>query len=116
MYEKREWGEYKILDYQVQSDGENSLTKELVIKTGKSLSYQIHRHRSEIWTIVKGEGQFLLDEVVRNVHRGDTVFIPQGSKHSIRALTELHIIEVQVGNELVESDIERYPYNWENNN
>lgn len=112
MYEKREWGEYKILDYQVQPDGENSLTKELVIWEKKYLSYQIHQHRSEIWTIVKGEGEFLLDGVLKKVHRGDTAFIPQGSKHSIRALTELHIIEVQVGDELDESDIERFPYNW----
>lgn len=112
MYEKREWGEYKVLDYQVQSDGENSLTKELIIWAGKYLSYQRHQRRAEIWTVVKGEGEFLLDDLIRRVHRGDTMFIPRGSKHSIRALSKLHIIEVQVGDELVESDIERFPYTW----
>ena len=114
MYEKREWGEYKVLDYQVQIDGENSLTKELVIWAGKYLSYQRHQRRAEIWTIVKGEGEFLLDDTTRTVQRGDSLFIPKGSKHSIKALSELHIIEVQVGDELVESDIERFPYAWDN--
>lgn len=113
MYEKREWGEYKVLDYQVQADGENSLTKEMIIWPGKSLSYQKHFRRSEIWTVVKGEGEFLLDEEIRKVKRGDSVYIKPESKHSIRAVTELHIIEVQVGDELVEDDIIRFPYTWD---
>lgn len=113
MFEKREWGEYKVLDYQVQADGENSLTKEMIIRPDKHLSYQKHYNRSEIWTIVKGEGEFLLDDVTTKVERGDSIYIKQGQKHSIRALTELHIIEVQIGDELIEDDIERFPYNWD---
>ena len=29
MYEKRAWGEYQVLDYRIQADGKNSLTKHL---------------------------------------------------------------------------------------
>ena len=113
MYEKREWGEYKVLDYRVQEDGENSLTKELVIKPGKSLSYQQHFRRSEIWSVIKGEGELLLNGETKKVMRGDSVYIKEGAKHSIRALTELHIIEVQIGDELAESDIMRFDYEWQ---
>ena len=48
MYEKRVWGEYTVLDYRVQSDGHNSLTKHLIIKPGQHISYQRHNNRSEI--------------------------------------------------------------------
>ena len=42
MFEKRLWGEYKVLDYESRENGENSLTKELVVQPGKSISYQKH--------------------------------------------------------------------------
>ncbi len=112
MYEERLWGEYKVLDYQVDANGENSLTKELIIHAGKHLSYQSHSSRSEIWTVANGEGEFLLNGEIRRVSRGDSMHIREGEKHAIRAITELRIIEVQIGHELVEEDIVRYPYTW----
>lgn len=33
-------------------------------------------------------------------------------KHAVKAVTELHIIEVQVGDELTEDDIERLEWDW----
>ena len=50
---------------------------------------------------------------MRPVARGETAYIKPGVKHSIRAKTELHIIEVQVGDELTEEDIERMDWNWD---
>ena len=113
MYEKRVWGEYTILDYRLQNDGNNSLTKHLIIKPGQHISYQRHKHRSEIWTFTDGSGKLILDGVVREVKRGDTVHIQSGMKHAIKADTELHIIEVQIGDELTEDDIERLDWNWQ---
>ena len=55
MYEKRVWGEYKVLDYRIQADGKNSLTKHLIIRTGQHISYQRHAHRAEICTIIYGD-------------------------------------------------------------
>jgi len=112
MYEKRIWGEYKVLDYTNQPGGENSLTKHLIIKPGQHLSYQLHEHRSEIWTFVSGRGRLILDDKVREVSRGDHAYISPGVKHSVEALEgeELHIIEVQIGSELVEDDIERFDW------
>lgn len=105
MYEERRWGEYKVLDNVTYVDGISSLTKHLFIKAGKCISYQIHHIRDEIWTIVDGTGDLLIDGHVRNVRRGDVAYITKGQKHAIRAITDLHFVEVQIGEELVESDV-----------
>jgi len=113
MFEERRWGEYKVLDYVAYSDGKSSLTKSLHIKAGKSISYQSHAIRDEIWTIVDGTGDLLIDGHVRNVRRGDVAYITKGQKHAIYATTDLRMIEVQIGVELIEEDIEHYDWKWE---
>jgi mannose-1-phosphate guanylyltransferase len=112
MYEERRWGEYKVLDYTTYGDESLSLTKHMFIRAGKEISYQSHQIRDEIWTIVDGSGYLLLDGHVRNVRRGDVAYITRGMKHAIKASTDLHFIEVQIGRELTESDIERFEWNW----
>lgn len=113
MYERRVWGEYRVLDYKTQSDGQNTLTKELILTTGQHISYQRHKHRTEIWTFTEGEGELITDGTVRKVGRGDVAVIPAGMKHAIKADKELHIVEVQIGDELTEDDIERLEWKWE---
>ena len=113
MYEHRGWGEYKVLDYKLHEDGNNSLVKELLIKPGQHISYQRHQHRTEIWTVTEGEGELILDGAVRPVGRSDVVVIRPGTKHAIKSIAELHIIEVQVGDELTEDDIERLDWDWD---
>ena len=125
MTEKRVWGEYEVIDYRSSSnrntdgnirddssDSNQSLTKHLLIKAGKHISYQRHYHRTETWVVIEGEGEAILDGEKRAVHRGDTVVVPLGTKHGIKADTDLHIIEVQVGDELTEEDIERLDWDW----
>lgn len=112
MYEERRWGAYTVLDDTEYADGSHSLTKSITIRPGRHISYQIHRHRSEVWTFVEGEGIFVLDGEVRRVKAGDAVVIPVGHLHAIKAVTELTFIEVQSGHPLVEEDIERFDYNW----
>lgn len=114
MYERRGWGEYKVLDFKLHEDGQNSLTKELVISPGQHISYQRHNHRTEIWTFTEGIGELVLDNVVREVRRGDVAIIKPMMKHAIKGITELHIIEVQIGEELTEEDIERFEWDWNN--
>ena len=114
MYEERRWGSYRVLDSTTYSDGCMSLTKVLQIKSGRYISYQIHNNREEVWTVVDGEGVVVLDGERRNVSRGDVVVINQGQKHAIKATTDLQIVEVQMGSSLVEEDIERFDWDWEN--
>ena len=112
MYEQRNWGEYKVLDYKKHGDNRNSLVKELIIEKGKHISYQRHKHRTEIWTFTEGNGELIIDGIFTKVTRGDVVVINAGTKHAIKGLSELHIIEVQIGEELTEDDIERLDWNW----
>lgn len=107
MYEKRQWGEYKVLDCKTHDDGDNSLVKEIIISPGKHISYQYHLHRTEMWTFTEGEGELTIDGVTRKVTRGDSVVIPPMVKHMVKGITELHFIEIQIGDELVEEDIVR---------
>ena len=113
MFEERRWGTYRVLDDACYADGSHSLTKSITLHPGKYISYQIHHHRTEVWTFVEGEGLFVLDGEVRHVKAGDTVIIPVEHYHSIRALTELTFIEVQMGNPLIEEDIERFDWDWD---
>lgn len=113
MYEERRWGWYQVLDFMRNKDGEEVLTKKLVIHAGKNLSYQFHQNRRENWMIVSGEGVFVLNGKFIHVKPGDVLHISQGAKHAVKAVTDLTIIEVQIGGELVEEDIVRLRMSWE---
>ena len=112
LYEERRWGEYKVIDQQTFDSGYSQLTKQIVLKPGKYISYQVHSHRDEVWTIVDGVGDFVLNGKVIPVKAGDVLNIKAGQKHAIRANNRLTFIEVQFGTDLVESDIERFEWFW----
>lgn len=112
MYEERRWGEYKVIDYIEFPDGFCALTKQLTLRPGKSISYQRHNCRSEVWTFINGEGLLVIDGEMRRVGRGDVVNIAKGQLHALKAVTPLTFIEVQSGANLVEEDIERFDWEW----
>lgn len=112
MYERRNWGDYRVIYEQSHPNGTNSLVKELIIDAGHHISYQSHKQRTEIWTITQGEGELILDGQIQKVSQGDSITITVGAKHSIKAKTEIHIIEVQIGETLEEDDIERFDWIW----
>lgn len=112
MFEERRWGWYHVLDYQKLGEKREVLTKKLHIHAGKNLSYQYHRKRSEVWVIVSGEGEFVLDDQLRLVGPGDVLQIPVGAKHGIKAIKDIDIIEVQMGSKLEEEDIIRLFMSW----
>lgn len=66
-----------------------------------------------MWTLTQGHGELILDDHVRRVKRGDVVAITPGIIHAIKGITELHLIEVQLGDELTEDDVERLDWNWD---
>ena len=113
MYEQRQWGEYRVLDSSAYPDGSEAITKELIIKKNSQISYQRHEHRSEVWTVVSGFGEIVIDGEVRRISIGDVVHIPPNIMHGVRAFEELYLIEVQLGSPLVEEDIIREGLYWE---
>jgi mannose-1-phosphate guanylyltransferase len=114
MYEERRWGWYRVLDFSKYEDGREILTRRIHLKEGKSLSYQLHNKRSEVWTIINGHGEIIIEGELKELKSGDIVNIPSGYKHALRALADMEFIEVQNGIELSEDDIMRYPLEWSN--
>jgi mannose-6-phosphate isomerase len=102
---ERPWGRYDILD-----TGPGYQVKRITVKPEQRLSYQSHEQRSEIWVIVSGAGQVVLDDEVLPVAAGSQVQIPVRAKHRMENLGSepLVFIEVQRGGYLGEDDIVRY--------
>ena len=102
----RPWGHYRVLNEEKNS----YKLKKLTLNEGKSISYQMHHHRSEHWVIVKGVAQITIDEKLMIANRGESIFVKVGQKHGIKNVGEglLEIIEVQMGDYLEEDDIIRF--------
>ena len=112
MYEEMIWGDYRVTDYVEYTDKTRSLTKHMFIQGGRYIGYQAHSKRDEIWTIVDGTGEVIVDGHSRNVRRGDVVYLTAGQRHALRALNDVHLIEVQIGRTLEEDDIEQFEWTW----
>tara|TARA_B110000003_G_scaffold230775_1_gene233072 strand:+ start:1067 stop:1411 length:345 start_codon:yes stop_codon:yes gene_type:complete len=102
--EERPWGKFEILIEDV-----GCKVKRIIVKPGGRLSYQYHHKRSEVWTIVSGTATITLDESIKDYEYGDTVLIPQGTKHRVENQFDnnLVFIEVQHGSYFGEDDIIR---------
>ena len=105
----RKWGSYRKLD----SNGHWAV-KELTFTQGKSLSDQRHFERSEHWHVVAGKILMELESKDGTVsvvvlHAGDSIDIPHYTWHKATCIgkTDSKVIEVWMGNNLSESDIER---------
>jgi mannose-6-phosphate isomerase-like protein (cupin superfamily) len=101
---QRPWGWFETL-----ATGPGYLVKRLRITAGQRISLQRHRQRSEHWVVVTGEGVMEADGGSITACPGATLFVPLGGLHRASAgATDLEIIEVQLGEELREDDIERF--------
>lgn len=112
MYEERRWGRYRVLDYAVYPDGREGLTKRIFVAAGKNWSYHYHHFRDEVWTVVSGRGEAVVDGRRFAVSAGDVVTIPKASRHSLRAEEDTELIEVQTGTQLFEDDVVRLELDW----
>ncbi|WP_308638444.1 sugar phosphate nucleotidyltransferase [Paenibacillus silvisoli] len=106
-YEERRWGWVRILDDQIYEDNRCVCTKRVGIRTGENLSYRMHTYREEVWTIVKGEGEFIQNGNYMKVKAGNILHIPTKTLHTLKAASDIEMIVVQSGlsyeeNQLVE--------------
>ncbi|WP_251555089.1 sugar phosphate nucleotidyltransferase [Neobacillus muris] len=113
MYEERIWGWSRVLDYAKYDDGNEMVTKRICIHGGKNSSYHYHNLRDEVWTIVRGEGELVLDDYITRVKAGDIIHLPAGKKHGIKGLTELEFIEVQTGVGISDQDFIPLYFEWD---
>ena len=102
-YAEKSWGEYRVLE--VDRD---SLTAQIVIRAGAAMSYHSHQHRNEVWTITAGTGSVIVDGMERKVSPGEVIAVSAGCRHTIRAETEMRLIEVQLGREISAYDKQKF--------
>ncbi len=101
----RPWGTYTVVE-----EGPGFKIKRVVVKPGRALSLQMHRHRSEHWVVVSGVAQVINGERELRVEVNESTFIPAGNKHRLSnpGTGDLVIVEVQTGARLDEDDIVRF--------
>jgi len=95
MFAEKSWGSFRVLDIQ-----DNSMMIRVTLNPGHSMNYHYHMRRDEVWTVISGKGIVTLEGTKINVGPGDVIKMPKESKHKVEAITELKIIEVQIGKDI----------------
>jgi len=111
--EKRLWGEF----YEFYSN-ETLKIKELIVSPKQGMSFQRHFHRNEIWFVSEGScivNHSEFGESEKKEHKLSTEDIFQVKKNEWHQIINPNneickIIEIQYGEEVKESDIERLYY------
>lgn len=98
-YADKSWGSYQII-----SVGKNNLIAKAFVKAGHCMSYHSHQHRDEVWTILSGTGQVIIDGTKKSINPGSTIKLPAGSKHTIIAQNDLSVLEAQMGTDISVKD------------
>ncbi len=101
----RPWGWYETV-----AQGPRFLVKHLMVKPGGRLSLQMHHHRAEHWTVVKGVARVVCGERDTLLAEDESTYIPLGHRHRLEnpGKIDLELIEVQSGGYLGEDDIVRF--------
>lgn len=101
----RPWGTYTVLE-----EGPLYKIKRIEVKSGASLSLQLHHQRSEHWIVVEGIATVTNGDQVIKLHTNQSTYIPVETKHRLENHTDknLVLIEVQCGEYLGEDDIVRF--------
>ncbi|WP_134686082.1 sugar phosphate nucleotidyltransferase [Brevibacillus migulae] len=113
MYQEKRWGWVQVLSSGRTAPDQEVLTRQMLIRAGKHTSYHVHHQRKTIWIIVAGRGEIAMDDQLLQAGVGDVFQIPAGARHGIRAINDLKLIEIQMGENLAETDVERICTTWE---
>ncbi len=104
-YVEKSWGTYTVMD-----SNPTSITAKISIKHDCHMSYHLHNFRKEVWVIISGRGRVILDDIEKSAGPGAIVEIPAGCKHTIEAIEDLVLMEVQMGNTISKSDKVKVTY------
>ncbi len=98
------WGFHNLI-----IDNKSYKVKILSVNPNSQLSLQKHQHREEHWIVVKGNGDVSINGKIDQLTIGDYVHIPKLSEHYLKNTSNVNlvIIEIQLGEILKESDIQR---------
>jgi len=105
----RPWGTYDCID-----NAERFQVKHITVNPGASLSLQMHHHRAEHWTVVRGTARVICGDEVSLLTENQSTYIPVGTPHRLENPGKilLELIEVQSGSYLGEDDIVRFEDNY----
>lgn len=100
----RPWGNYISV-----VEGFRWQVKRIEVKSGESLSLQMHHHRTEHWIVVTGTAEVEINNEKFIIGENKSIYIPLGAKHRLTnpGKIPLVLIEVQSGAYLEEDDIVR---------
>ena len=104
MVADKSWGSYRVMN--VES---GSMTIKVTLKPGHSMNYHSHQERDEVWVVISGTGETIVDGERRDVAPGDVILLKANQRHTVRAITELKLIEVQLVRDITVSDKQKYP-------
>ena len=101
----RPWGHYDVVH-----SGEGFKIKLIVVNPGQMLSLQMHHHRAEHWTVVRGTARVIRGDEAFIVSENQSTYIPPRVKHRLEnpETLPLELVEVQSGPYLGEDDIVRF--------
>ena len=101
----RPWGYYDVVH-----SGEGFKIKLIAVDPGQSLSLQMHHHRAEHWTVVRGTARVTRGDETFIVAENQSTYIPPRVKHRLEnpGTLPLELVEVQSGPYLGEDDIVRF--------
>lgn len=103
MFAEKSWGSFRVLDVQ-----EESMTIKVTLNPGHGMNYHSHERRDEIWNVIAGNGNAVIDGKTVLVKAGDVLTMKAGCKHTILAETELKLIEVQLGRDIRADDKKKH--------
>lgn len=92
-FTEKSWGGYEVLH-----EEPDSLIILVTLNRGNRMRYHSHQNHSEMWIVVSGSGNVIIDEYERYIKIGDVINLLAGCKHTVVACSEMKIIEVQFGN------------------
>ena len=112
MFEERRWGTLETLD-DTESQGQTTLTRKICIYDGMTSSYHYHEHRDEIWTVLRGTGELILEGTKIPLSQGKAVCIRKNQRHAVKAFHDFEYIEIHVGTSSGNEDINRITFHWD---
>lgn len=103
MFAEKSWGSYKVMDVE-----DESMTIKVTLNPGHSMNYHSHKHRDEVWVVLAGNGETVVDGYRSKIKAGDVITMNAGCRHTVIAETELKLIEVQLGDSINVDDKQRF--------
>lgn len=103
MFAEKSWGNFQVIDVEDQS-----MTIKVTLSPDHSMNYHSHMHRDEVWVVLSGEGITTVDGMEQHITVGDVITMQAGCRHTVKAITELKLIEVQLGQDISVQDKQKF--------